>query len=86
MIELTKMVITVESEERGESKGEKHSGTVHMRSDSMLQQRMCVNRNTQLGVRSVVRLADRKQWQRQAKAGRKVANMNILYEVRSACE
>ena len=43
VIELTKMVITVESEERGESEGEKHSGTVHMRSDSMLQKIMCVN-------------------------------------------
>ena len=43
VIEVTKLVITVESEERGESEADKHSGTVHMKSDSMLQKNVRVN-------------------------------------------
>ena len=77
VIELTKMVITAESEERGESEGEKHSGTVHMRSDSMLQKITCVNQKHSAWYQKRCQACRSQAVAREAKTGRKEANMNI---------
>ena len=69
------MVITVESEGKDESEGDKHSDMVHMRSHSMLQQSMCVNQKHAAWCQKRCQACRSQAVARKAKTGRKEANM-----------